>query len=226
LTAPDSYAFSYDIHVFFRAPPRGAGNFSLLGQREVTKRKATPRTRPEHIRVLRMRERPPGFAEGTSLCLRRTGAHPVRHPSDFSVDRSPCSRGPTSRASCAHVLAKHADGSCSEGGHGWPVPKQGFSGAPVLRCGPDEKARRVGAMDCAHLPPRQGWRVGKPGRPARTFRPWMDEKRSTGVAFLWATFLWPCKERWLARPGGGRKKTGKSMFESMEHQNGFRPAPE
>src|SRR6185437_16330754 len=61
-------------------------------------------------------------------------------------------------------------------------------------------------MDRAHLPPRQGWRVGKPGRPSRIFRPWMDEKRSTGVAFLGATFLWPSKERWLARPGGGRKK--------------------
>jgi len=32
---------------------------------------------------------------------RRTGAHPVRHPADWSVVRSPCSRGPHLRASCA-----------------------------------------------------------------------------------------------------------------------------
>jgi hypothetical protein len=98
--AQDSHsreALEFDIPVFFRAPPGGAGNFSLLGQREVTKRKATPRTRPEHIHVLRIREWPPGFAEGTSLCLRRTGPHPAGHPSDFSVVRSPCSRGPAVR---------------------------------------------------------------------------------------------------------------------------------
>src|SRR5690242_5570529 len=65
-------------------------------------------------------------------------------------------------------------------------------------------------MDCAHLPPRQGRRVGKPGRTARIFRPWMDEKRSTGVAFLLVTSLWPGKEKLPVRPGGGRKKTGTS----------------
>src|SRR6185437_7732587 len=67
-----------DVHVFFRAPPGRAGNFLLLGQEKVTKEKATPRTRPEHIHVLRMRARPPGFADGTSLCLRRTGPHRAR----------------------------------------------------------------------------------------------------------------------------------------------------
>jgi hypothetical protein len=49
----------------------------------------------------------------------------------------------------------------------------------------DDQARRVGARDCAHLPPRQEWRVGKPGRAARIFRPWMDEKRSAGWLFSW-----------------------------------------
>src|SRR5579875_1503640 len=46
----------------------------------------------------------------------------------------------------------------------------------------------------------------EPVRAERTFRPGMDEKRGTGVAFLWATFLWPRKERWHARLGGARKK--------------------
>ena len=73
-----------------------------------------------------------------------------------------------------------------------------------------ERARSAGATDCAHLPPRQGWRVGKPGRPARIFRPWMDEKRSTGVAFLLVTSLWPNKEKLPARAGCARKRTGMS----------------
>jgi len=53
-----------------------------------------------------MRSRPPGFADGTSLCRRRTGAPPVRHPADFSVVRSPRSRGPDWRASCARGSTK------------------------------------------------------------------------------------------------------------------------
>ena len=44
----------------------------------------------------------------------------------------------------------------------------------------DDQARRVGARDCAHLPPRQGWRVGKPGRAARIFRPWMTKNAAPG----------------------------------------------
>src|SRR5690348_10279287 len=63
-------------------------------------------------------------------------------------------------------------------------------------------------MDCAHLPSRHGRRVGKPGRPERTFRPWMDEKRSTGVAFSLVTFSWPRKRKLPARRGGARKKAG------------------
>jgi hypothetical protein len=83
-----------DIPVLFRPPPGRACDFSLRGQREVTKRKATPRTRPASIHGLRVCSRPPGFADGPSMALRRTGALPVRHPSDFPVVRSPCSRGP------------------------------------------------------------------------------------------------------------------------------------
>src|SRR5690242_5356481 len=62
-------------------------------------------------------------------------------------------------------------------------------------------------MDCAHLPPRHGRRGGKPGRSSRIFRPWMDEKRSTGVAFLLVTSLWPNKEKLPARARCARNKT-------------------
>jgi hypothetical protein len=112
--------------------------------------------------------------------------------------------------------AKRDVGSCLERGHGWPSSKLSFSGAPVLRRGPDDQARRVGARDCAHLPPRHGGRVGKPGRPERIFHPRMDEKRSTGVAFLLVTSLWPSKEKSPARPGGVRKKTWTSLVIKRE----------
>ena len=46
-----------------------------------------------------------------------------------------------------------------------------------------------------------------PGGRERILSTWMCSGRVRGMAFLWATFLWPRKERWHARPGGGRKKT-------------------
>jgi hypothetical protein len=90
----DPASFHLDVPVFFRPPPRRACDFSLRRQREVTKRKATPRTRPSLIPALRVRARTPGFADGPSLGLRRTDPHPAGHPADFSCVRSPCSRGP------------------------------------------------------------------------------------------------------------------------------------
>ena len=131
----------HDIPVFFRAPPVGAGGFLLHGQEKVTKEKATPRTRPEPIHGLRMRERPSGFAEGTSLCLRRTGPHPAGHPSDFSVARSPCSRGPVWRASCAHVPAKQMGWSCSGRGHGWPSSERQSRPCMTLRSAADHASK-------------------------------------------------------------------------------------
>ena len=114
----------------------------MRGQEKVTKEKATPRTRPEHIPVLRMRERPPGFAEGTSLCLRRTGPHPAGHPSDFSVVRSPCSRGPTERASCARGGAKRMAVACFERGQDGRHRSKAFLGP--LCCGEGQTIRPAG----------------------------------------------------------------------------------
>jgi hypothetical protein len=50
-----------DIHVLFRAPPGGAGDFSLFGQREVTKRKATPVLRFSSIHGRKIRAGRPGL---------------------------------------------------------------------------------------------------------------------------------------------------------------------
>jgi len=81
----------------------------LRGQEKVTKEKATPRTRPSRIRALRVRSQTPEFADGASMHPRRTGPHPVDHPSGCSCVRSPRPRGPIWRASCAlYVWGGHS----------------------------------------------------------------------------------------------------------------------
>jgi hypothetical protein len=50
--------------------------------------------------ALRVREGATGFAECTSMCMQRTGAHHARPPSDSSFAPSPRHRGPISAASC------------------------------------------------------------------------------------------------------------------------------
>ena len=60
----------------FRPPQRGPSHFSLLVQREVTKRKDPRATRP----AARGSRRTSGVRRGTSLCFRRTRAHPCARP--------------------------------------------------------------------------------------------------------------------------------------------------
>src|SRR5690348_2870150 len=86
------------------------------------------------------------------------------------------------------------------------------NGAPRARRAVDGKVRRMARRMRASSPQAQGCAVGEPRRRSRTRSTWMCGGRVRGVAFLWATFLWPRKERWLARPGGARKRTGMSMF--------------
>src|SRR5690242_5356484 len=52
---------TFDILVLFRAHRARAGNFSLFGQREVTKRKATPVLRFSSIHGRKIREDRPGL---------------------------------------------------------------------------------------------------------------------------------------------------------------------
>jgi hypothetical protein len=132
----------------------------LRRQEKVAKEKAIPRTRPPHIHVLRVRERPPGFAEGTSVCLRRTGPHPAGHPSDFSVVRSPYSKGPIgahpartrrqskqlrlgpSEARMAAVEAELFRGPCAAVRAGREGPQGGRNGLRPLAAAP-RMARRL-----------------------------------------------------------------------------------
>src|SRR6185312_17392882 len=104
---------------FPHALPR-AGNFLLLGQEKVTKEKATPRTRPPHIHVFRVRERSPRFADGTSVCLRRTG--PSCGPS-FGLFRRPLAASEGARL--ARILrAVSCNGTIVAWTNGHPCPAQ------------------------------------------------------------------------------------------------------
>ena len=73
------------VPVWFRPPSWRPSYFSLLAQREVTKRKAPSRPRSPGIvpgacaRPLRR------FADGTSVCRQRTRAHRARAPLGFSL---------------------------------------------------------------------------------------------------------------------------------------------
>ena len=73
-------------------------HFSLSGQREVTKRKATPEPRPLDIPVQRVRESGPRFVDGTSMCRRQTRALPVRDPAGFPSPPHRVSRAPLESA--------------------------------------------------------------------------------------------------------------------------------
>jgi hypothetical protein len=120
----DALAVVFPTSLSFSAPLQGA----RVTLSRVAKRKS-PKRRPPHEHVLstsllRIRSRLPRFADGTGICLRRTGPHPAGHPSDGSVVHSPCSRGPGLAHFCAHGDTKQT-GCCRYGqGHGWPTPKQ------------------------------------------------------------------------------------------------------
>ena len=129
-----------DVPVLFRPLPGRPCDFSLRGQREVTKAKTTPRTRPSPIHGLRVRSQTPGFADGPSLALRRTGPHRAGHPSDLFCVCSPCSRGPVLRASCAHGSTKRIVCFRFGRGHGWLPPKWSFPPALARRRAPQRQA--------------------------------------------------------------------------------------
>jgi hypothetical protein len=111
----------------FHSPFGRASYFSMCGQREVTKRKATPSSAlsghpatapcvalpPASMPspALRLREGATGFVERTSVCAQRTGAHPARHPAGFSFAPSPRHRGPFRAASCRRSKSSHFLGS-------------------------------------------------------------------------------------------------------------------
>ena len=140
------------------------------------------------------------------MARRQVGAIPCAHPAGLIVRPSPQHRGPRSASTTAILASLEARSnkllrSPTRAGCA-PI------GAPRTRRADDGKVRRMAHRKCASSPQAHGCAFGEPRRPLANPEHRMCEGRVRGVAFLWATFLWPRKERWLARPGGGRKKTG------------------
>src|SRR5450755_929210 len=96
----------------FRSSCGRASYFSLLAQREVIKRHGTPVVRslgsgncscvalpPASMPspALRVREGAAGFAECTSVCMQRTGAHRARQPTAFPAHPRRTTRAPLAR---------------------------------------------------------------------------------------------------------------------------------
>ncbi len=194
-----------DIPVFFRAPPGGAGYFSLHGQREVTKRKATPRTRPEHIPVLRMRERAPGFAEGTSMCLRRTGPRPAGHPSDCSVAPRRVRGAPFNAMTC-HIHVARPSGrlrrsnwqSCRFSLRAWKTP-HGAQDARLtgpLCCGEGRTTRPAGWARWIAPTCRRAWdgASASPAGPNGFFVHGWTKNAAPGSPSLWPLSLGEARE--------------------------------
>ena len=81
--------------------PAASESLSLEWPRESNQREGHPTSAVSGHPALRLRERAPGFADGTSVCRHRTGRRPAGPPAGCSSTRPPRLRGPMERASCA-----------------------------------------------------------------------------------------------------------------------------
>jgi hypothetical protein len=75
-------------------PSAGPTYFSLRAQREVSKRKGTPRPRPPRIPALRVRVRRSGISDRPSLACRNPWPHPCGQPCGLIDHLTPLPRGP------------------------------------------------------------------------------------------------------------------------------------
>jgi len=164
-----------------------------------------------------MRERPPGFAEGTSLCLRRTGPHPAGHPSDLSVVRSPCSRGPSARILRAH--AGEARGLISLRARPWMADVEVRLFAPLHdaehRSAKREQGAHVRAQGCASSR-RPAWREKR-----RAVSPTRSRRNRRAGRLALVTF----PERKVTRSPLRRAKPSRKRCDLATDENGFRLSP-
>jgi hypothetical protein len=103
--------------------------FSLRGQREVGKRKATPRPRPPRIPALRVREPRPVFVDSASLHRHEHRRPPCRRPCGLIDRASPLPRGPLEKRG---LLPAGATAE-AEASIGWVLTHRSPTLASVLR---------------------------------------------------------------------------------------------
>ena len=225
LCCPPSAGVVCVVHDLVPSASRRPGHFSLLVQREVTKRKDTPVLRPLHVPVQRVREGPTEVCrrtilgpttDGRTSCALPYGLFP---PAPRHATGAPCSFDP---ASCLDgevdrgfdAVGKHHEGTTGKAkARQLPLPFFTRPGGRVALWGPSGAAggRRnspkggpqdvgqsvVGArMRRRQTPQAARGPVGQEARKAR--------KR--GV-FLFGYFLLDEQEKVTRPPGGGRNKS-------------------
>ena len=178
--------------LFSRHPWR-ASHFSLLAQREVTKRKGTRVTRP----LSRVRCGRPGSADGPSMARSGIGAIPRADPSGLIVRPPPRHTGLRSKAG-SRASAATLCGFCGQDGRALLL-----SGVPLCRGEDAEgKARRVARRMRASSLSGQGWPVSEPPQRPRAVAGWSRRPRYRGCPSLWLLSLGQARESdSLARDG-------------------------
>ena len=121
--------------------------FSLRGQREVGKRKATPRPRPLRIPAQRVRVSPRVFVDSASLHCHEHRRHPCRRPFGLIRGLPPLPRGPVESAgSCPQEPKREARSEKREAAMwiGWALAHRGLDARacpsapkPQRRAGPE-----------------------------------------------------------------------------------------
>src|SRR5690606_26727240 len=198
---PFALAGEWGLWFVFRSPVKsvsyrpsaGPSHFSLSGQREVTKRKATPVWRPPGILPYGSACGLRGFADSAS-CAGRTRAHPCARPC------GPCA--PPARRQTVSPLTGHP-GRTAAGCNAfarWTMARaDAIRWRDSLRAGsrvqrratqPASGERRACSRPwMAEFAPARRWRVAQGTDTAQQWR------RESRVAFLLVTSLWRGKEK-------------------------------
>ena len=160
---------------FFSRHPWRASHFSLLAQREVTKRKGTRVTRP----LSRVRSGRPGSADGPSMARSGRRAIPRASPSGLIVRPPPRHTGSTSKDEAERLrfallltFGPLGRGECAE-----------------------EKARRGARTMRARSLSAQGRAVSEPPQRTRAVGRLYRPTAPSGVPFSLVTFSWASKRK-------------------------------
>jgi len=212
----------------FRAPLAPESLSLCLAKEKVTQEKGHPAWRFPPIPGWKVRESEPGFSAARPCTVEKASAScrcPLR---GLIVSASPPHRGPEQRArigqlllrclhsgipafTCAHspknrqvctaALSQRRSRCAPSAGQAWPA----LSSGPL--CGGEGRTTRPEGgstgMSSLFRPDRSP--AEKPGRPSRTFHPWMGGKRQAGCRFLLVTSLLDKQKRSDSGAEGARK---------------------
>ncbi len=211
---------------------RRASHLSLCGQRNMAQRKATPMQRSPGILPSDCAKELRGWLTVHPCTGSQLARIPASHPAGFptflrryigapgSAHRARQSEQQSQSQSPPHPPCRAPSPAAREKGIQEQSQSLRGSASSLLRTMRSDRGPYVAATWRRESP--QGGREGS--RPVRCqhtdvlsanlrsrvaqSQGRMPGDRCIGVAFLWAMFLWPHKERWLARPEASEKRHG------------------